>query len=601
MEKDGEEVRLAELNKCLSTLTTIFPTVLPEVFREMLLIFDGESGLQVTVEQLLKHHEQWVKGRWRKDVPHARSQQPTTDGDFVVPIKDIFRRNNYKSAVRKVISDEFKALSKSKIEAVLAEENFYYTQARPTIQQLASKTWRNSLNVFISRWRKHPDSVPKDHYMVVWPGGGGIMKVPSLRQTGDSELDEELRQRVLQPLMTKVLKDRATEDWNAAMSVNDAEAKQAEAMYDCECCYSDSTWEQMATCTTSGHFICFDCIRRGVQEALFGQSWGRNIDHVRGQVKCLALGSRESCDGCIPQDIARRAIVQIKGGKEALVKLESRLAEEAIRESRLPLVHCPFCAYVEVDDLYLPPSTIRYRLNTHHFKFTCLLLLVMLNFLPLLLFYAMISCFLPFQRVPSLVHLFSKSITHLSRKSHLPRRFQCRSSSCRISSCLSCLKAWHDPHVCFESASLSLRTTVEAARTAALKRTCPLCGLGFIKDSGCNKLTCVCGYTMCYTCRQGLKGGPAGEGYRHFCQHFRPAGGVCKECDKCDLYRSEDDEILVQKAGAFAEKEWREKEGLVGVEGISSGQASRGKKSWWCYEWTLQDLGDWWVDQVLIC
>ena len=603
MEGDGEEVRLAELNKSLTTLSIIFPKVLPDVFRELLLTFDGESGLYVAIEQLLRHQDQWVKGRWRKDNFKAQSAETPASSNHtpLFPLKDAFRRNSYKKAVRKAISEEFKALSKSKLDAVLAEENYYYTQARPTLEQLASKSWRNSLHVFLSKWRRQSNSVAKDHFMVVWPTSGNSKLIPTLKPTGDSELDEELRQRVLQPLLWRIFRDRAAEDWNVAMSVNNAEAENAQAIYECECCYSDSTWEQVATCATNGHIICFDCIWRGVSEAIFGQSWTRNIDHAHGQVKCLALGSHESCDGNIPQELSRRAILQNKGGSEALIKLETRLAEEAMRASCLPLVHCPFCTYVEVDDLYLPPSTIRCRLNTHHFRYTCFLLLTILGFLPLFLCYALLSWLLPFWRIASLGDMFSESIAHASRKKHLPKRFQCRSPQCGLPSCLSCQKAWHDPHVCFESASLSLRTTVEAARTAALKRTCPCCGLGFIKDSGCNKLTCVCGYTMCYTCRQGLKGGSAGEGYRHFCQHFRPAGGVCRECDKCDLYRSEDDDILVKRAGAIAEKEWREKEGLVGVEGLVSGQASEVTRIWWDYRWTVQDVMNWWVDQVLIC
>lgn len=106
---------------------------------------------------------------------------------------------------------------------------------------------------------------------------------------------------------------------------------------------------------------------------------------------------------------------------------------------------------------------------------------------------------------------------------------------------------------------------------------------------------------MCYICRQGLGRGDGGEGYRHFCQHFRPAGGVCKECDKCDLYRNEDDEGLVRRAGALAEKEWREKEGMMGVEGIGGGQEEALKKSWWENDWTMQGILDWWVGKVLTC
>lgn len=64
---------------------------------------------------------------------------------------------------------------------------------------------------------------------------------------------------------------------------------------------------------------------------------------------------------------------------------------------------------------------------------------------------------------------------------------------------------------------------------------------------------------MCYVCRKDIG---SGEGYRHFCEHFRPTGGGgCTSCEKCDLYRCEDDEVVVKKAKEEAEARWLEKEG----------------------------------------
>lgn len=49
---------------------------------------------------------------------------------------------------------------------------------------------------------------------------------------------------------------------------------------------------------------------------------------------------------------------------------------------------------------------------------------------------------------------------------------------------------------------------------------------------------CRCGFVMCYICRQDVQQ----QGYQHFCQHFRPLGGACKNCNKCGLYDKEDEE-----------------------------------------------------------
>ena len=597
---DSDWQSLAELNSSLTVLASIFPRVGPEVIREMLQIFDGESRIHVVAEQLLKHQDGWVKGRWRnvvKETDQSRNDQAP------VAVEDCFRRAGYKSAVRTTLYEEFKALSRSNIEKVLVEQNFSYTRARLALQMVVSRSWRNNFSVFLSKLLKSSKSTSSDHHMVIWLKSreDGANDIPALKEAGDRELEEELYQNVLVPFLQKAKKEQEDKDWEIAMTLNETEATDAEAMYECQCCFSDTMFEQMATCTTGAHVMCFRCIKNAVSEALFGQSWGRNIDHTHGLLKCLAPMLDESCDGCISRDATHRAMLQSKGGKEALTKLETRLAEVSFMKAGLALVHCPFCAYAEVDELYLPPSTCRYRLNTADIKMTVFLVLLMLNLIPILCLYALVSRLPLLRELPTITKLFSTSLARLSRSRHLSQRFQCRSPLCSLSSCLTCFKIWQDPHVCHESAVLSLRTTIEAARTAALKRVCPRCGLGFIKDSGCNKLTCVCGYSMCYTCRQGVGRGHGGQGYRHFCQHFRPAGGVCSECDKCDLYMNEDDEELVKRAGVLAEREWREKEGMTGVLGIGGGHENAPRAPWLKAGWTWQDLVDWWVKHVIDC
>lgn len=596
----SDEESLADLNNSLTVLATIFPRVGPEVIREMLQIFDGESRIHVIAEQLLKHQDEWVKGRWRnvvKETDQSRNDQAP------VAVEDLFRRVGYKSAVRTTLYEEFKTFSRNDIEKVLVEQNFCYTRARLVLQMVLSRSWRNNFSAFLSKLLKSSKSTNSDHHMIIWlkSSEDGVNDIPALKEVGDRELEEELYQNVLLPFLRKAKKAQEDKDWEIAMTLNETEATDAKAMYECQCCFSDTIFEQMTTCTTGAHIMCFRCIKNAVSEALFGQSWGRNIDHTRGLFKCLAPMLDESCDGCISHNATHRAMLQSKGGKEALTRLETRLAEVSFMKAGLALVHCPFCAYAEVDELYLPPSTGRYRLNTADIKMTVFLVLLMLNLIPLLFLYALVSRLPLLRELPTITKLFSTSLARLSRSRHLSQRFQCRSPLCSLPSCLTCFKIWQDPHVCHESAVLSLRTTIEAARTAALKRICPRCGLGFIKDSGCNKLTCVCGYSMCYTCRQGVGPGHGGEGYRHFCQHFRPAGGVCRECDKCDLYMNEDDEESVKRAGVLAERAWREKEGMTGVLGIGGGHENAPRATWLNADWTWQDLVDWWVKNVIAC
>ena len=594
-----EQQDLAELNKSLGTLVAIFPDVLPEVFREMLNMFHGDSRLNVVMDQLLRHRERWVRGRYR----HANAMgiidtSSREDGLGPLAVEEKFRPQNYKRVVRALLSQEFKTLSKSTLEAVMAEYNYSYTFSRPALQQIAARSWRNSITVFLFRLKRPGVDLSEKHHLLSWGKSpmGAENEMPELRKTGDVELDQELYHMILRPILDRI----ETKDWQFALEVNEKEAVDAQALHECQCCFSETSFEELAACTANGHTICFRCLRHAVSEALFGQSWGCNIDHKRGQIVCLALSTEESCAGCIPQALVRRAILQTERGGKTWLTLESRLAEEALTQTSILLVRCPFCHYAEVDDVYFPPHTIQYSV---HFArpISTLLLLITINFLPLLALYVFLRrlSFLKGLLAPSTVT--SNSLNRLARRKYLCRRFQCRSPTCGVSSCLDCSKRWRDPHVCHESATTSLRTTIEAARTAALKRTCPRCGLGFVKESGCNKMTCVCGYLMCYVCRQGLSRDQVGEVYSHFCQHFRPGGGRCRHCDKCDLYKGDDEEALIKMAGETAEKEWREREGMIGVKGIGGGQHELAKGRWWERESMVQDLVDWWVESLLVC
>jgi hypothetical protein len=648
-----EDAELERLNADLRNLAEIFPDVRPEVFREMLGTFSEESRLHIVAEQLVKHNVQWVNGRRRTSVEKTTSgimkevfevNQVTDDAPpthELVPMEETFRSYTYQRAVRAALSQEFRSLSRSTIEGVLAEQNYSYTLSRPILLGLAAKSWRISLSSLLSKWKRSNNPTNNNHYMLVWPKTtfAGAAALPTLRPSGSAELDKELDVTVLQPLIVQRQEAQDLISVELASLLNEQEAEAVGAIYECEVCFSEATFEAMATCTSGTHVICFRCIQQSVSEALYGQSWELNIDHHRSQLACIAP-SADPCEGCIPHNLTHRAVVQTRGGNKTWAKLQSRLAEDALRATGARFVRCPFCAYAEIDDLYLPPGMLQFRLEDRQpgmtFALILLIILLVLPFFPQYLFLSLTGLF----PLPRPNRLFGHAIRALVQRTHLSSRFVCPNPSCARASCRKCKQAWRDPHTCFESATLSLRTTVEAARTAALKRTCPQCGLGFVKESGCNKMVCVCGYSMCYICRQGLgrkppRSGPAdnppddppparhgwplrvgrlvfgepeernmaagnvdaeveeGEGYRHFCQHFRPAGGRCTECEKCDLYRSEDEDEIVRRAGMRAEKEWRKMQRAEKREGAV--EARTDELAW------AQKGADWVVGQILRC
>jgi hypothetical protein len=604
---EPEAPDLRELNNSLVALAAIFPDVQVEVFREMLLNFDEESRLAVVTETLLKHRMKWVRGRYRvavKEKSKTKLEKAVqADSQGLVPAEEKFRSAEYKKAVKVIAYHEFKGLSKSTINAVLAEFNHSYSLARPTLVALSSKSWRFSISSLFLR-RKPMSSMEAEHHpLVIWQSAGHGSIVPTLKTTGSPELDKELFESLIVPVQQRLLAERETKDHALALELNNTEAETNKALHDCECCFTATSFEELSACDDGGHFICFQCVRHAVNEAVFGQGWQRNIDLSIGTLRCVAAMS-DDCQGCVPYDLVRRAFYEDKSGKEMLRKLDERLAEDSLLKTQLPLIRCPFCSYAEVDELYLPESQRSWRLKRMgpSSLYTLIILILGAGMIPFLLPVFVLFSFL-FLLLSSrqtfgdfVAGHFNASVIRLRRKRR-GLKFTCQSKECGRASCISCSKTWSDIHICHESSLMALRTQVELAMSLAIKRTCPRCNTSFVKSSGCNKLTCVCGYQMCYVCRKDIGNG---EGYRHFCEHFRPNGGRgCTECSKCDLYRCEDDEVVVKKAKEEAERQWMEKEGtsLGGDEKIRKALEEKlkngGDASWWDSRWWQLSVPDW--------
>ncbi|KAF1838290.1 hypothetical protein BDW02DRAFT_565111 [Decorospora gaudefroyi] len=608
-----DEPSLRDLNASLQALTDVFPDIQPEVFREMLSTFSEESRLQVITEALLKHGNQHVRGRYRKPAEQEEEREtaqryryrtaeaPTDTRGVALTLAEKFRSRRYKEAAKEALYQEFRGLSRSTVKAVLAEYNWSYTHARPTLLVLASRSWRSSITNFVMR-RKAPSA--KDHPLVIWTAADERLNrppMPLLVKTRSDELNQELYNALVVPEMEKHRTEQLRRDFDLARQWNEEEAEKEGEMYDCQCCFIPNTLQQMSTCNVDGHYICFGCIRHAITAALYNQGWARNINTDLCTLKCIAptTNGSEECQGCISPAFVKRALMEGPDGKDNFAKLDERFASEALQKSNLPLIQCPFCPYAELDDLALPDTDffthLRFRprpiilaslasvplLELFCFKATQALLLA-------LVLYTFITITFRLPLLPA----FRTALRHI----HLKRRglrFQCLSPTCHRASCLACSLPWHDPHTCFSSQLTSLRLTLERATTDAVKRTCPQCNLGFVKSEGCNKLVCLCGYSMCYICRQGL----ANEGYQHFCGHFRERPGqACGECNKCDLYRVEDEERVVKKAKERAEAEWWESQCEGAKHGLQKEVGKRGNSR---VLGLKEGRWEWWIESVL--
>lgn len=569
---------LRELNNCLEALAAVFPDVQIEVFREMLSSFDGESRLAVVVDALLKSRTTWVKGRWRvveknKEPQIADVDEPPRNveerpgQDSLVPKTEVFRSEDYKQAVKSLACQEFKGLSRSTISAVLAETNYSYLDARRTLADLSQKTWRNLFTSIFFRKKSVTTSEAENHPLVVWKSSGQGSIIPCIKATSNAELDKELYNALIVPLKARAVATQLEKDRELAASINAQEAEEAEATHDCACCFTSTTFEEFTSCNADGHMICYRCVQHSVTEAVFGQGWRRFIDPNTGTLLCPAVDSSE-CTGRIPSDHIQRALLEEKRGAEILHKLDERLAEHSLLSSDLPLIRCPFCPYAEVDDIHLPLRESNLRLRANNIC-SLIFLILCLGAIPFLLPALLISSALAIvlsskQTIGDYVMAEFREAVVRYRRRRRGLKFTCQSPQCRRTSCLSCSKAWVDVHVCHESSLVALRTQVEQAMSLAIKRVCPKCNTSFVKNEGCNKLTCPCGYKMCYVCRKDIGGTGDGPdvGYRHFCEHFRPEGSPrpCTECSKCNLWETENTEVVLKQAKEEAERKWKEME-----------------------------------------
>jgi hypothetical protein len=598
-----EEPDLRDVNNALRALIDIFPDVQPEVFREMLSRVSENSRLEIVAEQLLKNDAKWIRGRFRR-VPKTPSKdegkkKPAKEDqlfDAQLRQEDVFRNEAYKTAVKIALYDEFKGLSHSAIKAVLAEHNYHYTSSRAELISIVSKSWRFSFTSFFTR-RKAPSA--SKHPFLEWPqqtdksAPDKRPAIPKLLHSRNYELNQELYDTLIVPILAKQKEAQEIVDHAIAHQIREQESTEAEEIYDCDCCYSSVTVHNMAACDDGCHYICFRCISHTVNEAIYGQGWTTSIDAERATIRCVApaLGMDEDCHGCIPFEMVARAVTEKETGTQTLQKLESRIASESLQKSKLTMVHCPFCSYAEIDDLAMRQS--------HHWKFRRSISLTFitiwtaytLNYLNMLapIILLGLTLYLTSYYLPT---PFTHSLSRLTLKSR-GLRFTCRSPTCLKKSCMRCHTLWRDPHECYSSQLTSLQQTLESAMTSAIKRTCPKCNVSFVKSAGCNKLVCVCGYQMCYLCRADI----STNGYQHFCQHFRPMGGQCKDCDSCDLYRMEDDKTVVEEARKRAEKEWWEGEGRGVSKTLVREKITLGAGTW-------RELGNWrawegWLDGVV--
>lgn len=145
------------------------------------------------------------------------------------------------------------------------------------------------------------------------------------------------------------------------------------------------------------------------------------------------------------------------------------------------------------------------------------------------------------------------------------KEFRCDAEDCRKTSCRLCKLETHIPKSCEENSKemgLSVRRQIEEAMSEALIRKCNKCGTPFVKEEGCNKMTCTrpgCRNVQCYVCSKSCA-------YSHFNDETR--GGKTGNCPLFEKtsQRHEDD---VKKAEQEALKRIRIEHPEIAEEDLS--------------------------------
>ncbi|EPS40818.1 hypothetical protein H072_5298 [Dactylellina haptotyla CBS 200.50] len=521
----------ATKNQCLETLHEIFPDAdVADLRYRINSKFQEHVELSEQLKTLLEQSQMGRKLKLRAG-----------NVELLKPWEK-FRSKEYVRAVEYNLRKDFKNLSRSTILAVMAENNNNYSKSRAILFDINRKSWRSKITswIFLRPKSEEPKAIPK-------PG-----------PTGCKELDDELWE-----LGKNVRTEQATFDLAIAQQLNEKQYEETGALLECECCFGDYAFEMMAACC-HGHLFCHTCVTNAAKEGIYGQT--TSLVKEKGSIRCLSSIADPPCDGYLPLDLVAQSLPE-----EILRALEDKFTDDNITHCGLPIAKCPFCMYAEVDEV--PPwalckGTVYTSMAITLFLASASLWFVLVPMLAGLLAVGYIYIFEVVSAHEALYveAMLAKLMARAVKKQYEIKRgqmFQCRNSAlCGKKSCRDCGKEWKAFHKCFENEEEALRLCVENAMAAAIKRTCPTCGTSFVKSDGCNKLTCVCGYVMCYVCRADLKG----VGYKHFCQHFRQIPGTaCGECDKCDLYVQENESLVLKMAGEQAQADWLSKNS--GAEG----------------------------------
>ncbi|KAL9053373.1 MAG: hypothetical protein Q9162_004814 [Coniocarpon cinnabarinum] len=482
------------MNRELRILREVFPDLPNHLLHNLVTTFEPESRLFLITEALLSPPSR-LGGAYLHttfDIMPGDSVGSNVDAGAPRRGYEMIRSDQYKDAVRAAFKDEFSGIDRSLIERVLVENNWAYI---PTRQQLLEEPrHRSGISSLLFWWRgrKPADLSP----LIIWPSPTSPEALPSVKPGVPEVLADELQASIVNPLKQALVEKQFNDDRELAESLAETNAQEAESLYECRCCYVAVPFEMLVACSSGDHFICHRCLQHTVSEAVYGQGWDRSVDTERGTIKCFALVDvGDSCDAWITYDQVSIVLSKTKNDKELLARFHEELARLSLQVPSQGLLQCPACPYSEVATSphdqrppIVPMEPLRFwfivngvsglvlfALGFRDIKHWRNIFLIIFGLLMSLWGFAFATIAHRRQRRgaalrSTLTPTKGQKRSHAMSTSTQGQKFICRSPTCSQISCLNCLAVWKDPHTCFATDSQSLRTYVEAAISAAIKR-----------------------------------------------------------------------------------------------------------------------------------
>ena len=315
-------------------------------------------------------------------------------------------------------TQEFSKLKSSTINAVLVENNYDYARSRARLTEKVSRSWRFSILSLLSRRLGQPSETNR-------------LPPPS---TGCPELDEEIA---------------ALHNDKAQLTRELNEEDDHPRPFECECCFGDVAWEDIAYCPEL-HFFCKTCLGRSLGEALYGGQRGAGglVDVSTGRVNVRCISSVATCTATVSPSLLPYFL-----SEETMRALDDHVASILLDKSDVILLRCPFCSFA-----VSPPPVVEERWDG--------------TFVGLFVWMWMtIWWYFGNRWFPAEVRRELDEVVLRRGRRRWEMMLCCLNPRCLRSSCLQCKQEWTGIHDCAKDQADSKRAHVARRMDEALKRT----------------------------------------------------------------------------------------------------------------------------------